>query len=628
MTLPYVGNTYKFPCTGGWNCNPNYDLVQPDQMVDVNNVNLDSGGRKPRGGNVRQNGTAITDTPYIMGLFQFIAEGGINYMVDESGNYWVDENGDFLVTGADDLLVGTNGGKIIKNYTTELKTGLALNQYVFFEQFYGKVYITNGVDWPQVWDGVESYTWDMGTPKKCVAALAGAGAGNVNAGVHSYKITFTSASGESSGSPASNTVTTTAGDGRVNLTGIQIGQTGTTARNIYRTEAGGTAYKLVATIADNTTTTYADNVADGSLTTAIPTTNLAFMPSDWATSKPKYFLEHGHGINKRLCAIGVASYPNALYMSAAGTDNFNDANVVKINITGSGQGLMGMIESAGNLLLGSAEYTFILNDADSDTTNWTYSRAIWKGGVGHHKLYCKTPSDLMAMDEFGEIYSVSAAESYGDYKIASIARPAWLHRWIAENVDLTKLDRFHAIYDPILRAVKIFVVLKGDEYPECALVYFIDYGWTKHTFIEPQICSGLNRLALSNWAVFAGSDDGFVRRLETDTLLDDGAIYTTDFTIMPSPTENPRSWKRYDRTWLNVIPKGTETLLVDIDIDNVSLTQQSVTMTGAEDWIQDYPFYWGQVGQRIKQKVSNTLGENWYVSMVMLDLQDLGSNGR
>lgn len=59
--------------------------------------------------------------------------------------------------------------------------------------------------------------------------------------------------------------TNTSGSGRVSVTAIATGPTGTTSRKVYRTVANGSALKLLTTIADNSTTSYADNTADGSL---------------------------------------------------------------------------------------------------------------------------------------------------------------------------------------------------------------------------------------------------------------------------------------------------------------------------------------------------------------------------
>lgn len=108
-------------------------------------------------------------------------------------------------------------------------------------------------------------------------ALAGAGAGNVENGTHSYRVVNVIAGTDSQASAASATVTVVdkTSDGKVDLTGIAVGPTGTTARKVYRTAAGNAVtgpWKLLTTIADNTTTTFTDNVADASLTTTLTTT--------------------------------------------------------------------------------------------------------------------------------------------------------------------------------------------------------------------------------------------------------------------------------------------------------------------------------------------------------------------
>jgi len=105
-------------------------------------------------------------------------------------------------------------------------------------------------------------------------ALANEGAGNVTAGAHSYKVTFYTAIGETDVSAASGGVTTHATDnGKVELTNIPTGGTGTVGRKIYRNEAGGGTWKLLTTIEDNVTTSYTDNTADGSLGAAAPSSN-------------------------------------------------------------------------------------------------------------------------------------------------------------------------------------------------------------------------------------------------------------------------------------------------------------------------------------------------------------------
>lgn len=113
-------------------------------------------------------------------------------------------------------------------------------------------------------------------PGACTDDLAGAGAGNVDNGLHTYQITFVGPGGESPAGTTSGGVTVAdkTVNGKVALTAIPTGaaNTGVTARKIYRTVAGGAgSHKLVATISDNSTTTYEDNTADASLGAVAPT---------------------------------------------------------------------------------------------------------------------------------------------------------------------------------------------------------------------------------------------------------------------------------------------------------------------------------------------------------------------
>lgn len=113
------------------------------------------------------------------------------------------------------------------------------------------------------------------------ALVSPAAPGNVEAGAHSYKVTFVAGATETEGGTQSTPVTVVdAGvNGQVALTGIPIStDSGVTGRNVYRTEANADPdvdanYKLLTVIANNTATTFTDNVADGSLTTVAPTTN-------------------------------------------------------------------------------------------------------------------------------------------------------------------------------------------------------------------------------------------------------------------------------------------------------------------------------------------------------------------
>lgn len=101
-------------------------------------------------------------------------------------------------------------------------------------------------------------------------ALAGAGAGNVDNGTHKYQVTFVDGngieSGFSTGTAPTATVVDKTVDGKVAVSSIPTGPTGTASRKLYRTKLNtATPYYLLTTINDNATTTYTDNTADASL---------------------------------------------------------------------------------------------------------------------------------------------------------------------------------------------------------------------------------------------------------------------------------------------------------------------------------------------------------------------------
>lgn len=101
-------------------------------------------------------------------------------------------------------------------------------------------------------------------PAAVVTALVATSSGNVDAGAHLYKVTNVTAIGETAASLASVSITND-GTHKQNTVTLVAGPAGTIARNIYRTQQGGSTYTLVATVADNTTLSFTDNVADATI---------------------------------------------------------------------------------------------------------------------------------------------------------------------------------------------------------------------------------------------------------------------------------------------------------------------------------------------------------------------------
>ena len=103
---------------------------------------------------------------------------------------------------------------------------------------------------------IDSYTLSSGT--------------SLSVGTYHYRVVYVTNIGET-GAGGNLSVTTTAGNTTVNLSGIPTSSDArVTARKLYRTKVGATSDNqyFLATINDNTTTTYVDNTPDSSLTGA------------------------------------------------------------------------------------------------------------------------------------------------------------------------------------------------------------------------------------------------------------------------------------------------------------------------------------------------------------------------
>ena len=101
-------------------------------------------------------------------------------------------------------------------------------------------------------------------------------AGVMAAGTYEYAVTFVTAGGETEVGAPSNALVQGA-NRQINVTNIDLGGPGTTARKLYRRVNGG-AWKLVptgATLNDNVTAAFVDNNADGALGAEPPSESTA-----------------------------------------------------------------------------------------------------------------------------------------------------------------------------------------------------------------------------------------------------------------------------------------------------------------------------------------------------------------
>lgn len=386
---------------------------------------------------------------------------------------------------------------------------------------------------------------------------------------------------------------------------------------------------------------------------AAGTSDLTTPPADWSgTHQPKYCLSHGVAASQRMWYFGVDNHLDRLYYSILGNGkDMVAAGSGQFTIeTSDGFGITGAAEFGARLLAFGKNKTYLVVDTDPSVANWGTIPAQWEGGVAHHNLLVKTPNDLIAMQEDGEIYSVTAVQSYGDYKTASISRPAFMHAWIKDNVNIALIDQFHAIYDRTLRAIKFFIVRNGMSVVDTALVFFIDrppaQAWAIHdNLLFPSgysaSCSFEVRESAGIYTIYTGDYAGWLWKTEQSAKNDNGSGYNCQFKTPPLTFDNPRVLKKYRRGKIIFAAPGNYNVNLRWWVDNVEQAPRIVTFmnlgsvydgaafdtgTYAGPNVADADFELGAIGKRLQLQLENSVpDQDFFVSKIMIDNEVLGA---
>lgn len=140
-------------------------------------------------------------------------------------------------------------------------------------QYENHLFAGNGFVVPYKYNGTDFTRHGVYPPTTTMTAASNS-TGQL-AGTYSWKVTWVNSQAVEGDVGPATTFAVTATGGQVNLTSVPVAPQsyGVAARRIYRTDAGGVAYRRVTEIADNTTTTYTDNIASSAVGVTAPTDN-------------------------------------------------------------------------------------------------------------------------------------------------------------------------------------------------------------------------------------------------------------------------------------------------------------------------------------------------------------------
>lgn len=374
--------------------------------------------------------------------------------------------------------------------------------------------------------------------------------------------------------------------------------------------------------------------------------------SDFATIPPFQMMLHGRESSQRMLALNRKGlYFSATYASAGDMEKFSTGAETIFVDAGEGSGLVGMTEFGGDIILFSKKKAYRVDDTDTDSTKWGYEPVQWDGGVASWRLIVKTPNDIICMAEDGEIYSVTAVSSYGDYKRASITKGAWIHDYIKEYVRLSYMSHFHAYYDPTLRAIFFWVVRTGETTVDSALVYFIDRDPAEAWMIHDNqannsgfsaSCSGLGRDSSNgSYILYTGDYAGNLWKLNQTNRNDNHIGYYAGFRTPNISYGDPRTTKLYNKVRVILTPKGEYDLQARTWIDGQELSKTAINMGGSGGTLDAFvldsstlggwevieeSFAIGRRGKRIQHEFYNAgVDQDFFISGTMTDYKISGN---
>ena len=382
---------------------------------------------------------------------------------------------------------------------------------------------------------------------------------------------------------------------------------------------------------------------DGSASASINVT----APSSWSGNMPFQMVNHtraGSGAGDRLWAVT----PDSLWASKLGDPtSFADASVVQIPIDSIG-GLVGAFDLGGQLFAFSRTQTFLIQDTDPTLTNWGYINAIWEGGTGSFRLICRANNNIYFMTEEGLIYDLIGVLTTGGYNATPLNRPAFVDKFIRDNVNLDNIENFHVSYDRKLRALKFFMQ-EGGSSNNIALVYFIDKqptsAWIIHN--NTSSASGYNatcscevRNAPGDYQIWTMDASGNVWKLEQTSRDDNGNSYPVTIMTKAQDMNIPRNNKHYLAIALRGQASGNVDFTIYPFVEGQPLAVQQFSLEGsgatfdsahfdvdtfATDLVTTAPIYLGVYGRDLQlQFVNNVAGQDFFLSEILYMVKPLG----
>jgi hypothetical protein len=415
-----------------------------------------------------------------------------NANIDGAFEYRYRDENDILQTE----YIVINNGKIFKtdliSTKIELKTGLTagLTTAVVFND---ELYMANGKDYVQVYNGNKGIVYEMGSPIAEESTVTGS-----PNGTYYYAMTYVTAGGEEVIGSVSNTLTVL--NKRITLT-LPIGYAGTISRKIYRTATGGTQLKLLTTIANNTTLTYTDNIADGSLGANILALNNEL-------PKPYFLTVQG----QKIYGAAVDKYPTQIFPTDVNIAVFDTASGLDV----AGYGLdntpvKGIGIDFGRVIAFTGKNVFIINPSDNSIVTTRANVGIKSGySVASVPASGEFQGGLMFVSTLNDVRVMSGLQALPvATSLDNVRTDNWSQTIRGDlQAELKVLNNIYATfynyrYHLVINSIKFVFDIRVQ-------------GWTEHEVRTTSYTSTPLVLSVLNNSLYNGQSDGWLEREYAD----------------------------------------------------------------------------------------------------------------
>ncbi len=423
--------------TGGLNTRVSKFLVKDNQATSILNFFFGLGGvLKVRPGAQKKTTTSLGPGGIKSGVRFYPASGSPKILVDWSNATYVSHDDGVTLS--------------------PLQTGLSSFDRATYVQVRDLVFRADGVNEPKKYDGVQLTKWGINPPSTAPSATPTTGGSLTSASTYKVRVTFVSDTSESNASPEVS-VSLSSTQNAISLSSIPTSSDPQVKkRRIYRTRANGAIFYFDTELADNTTTTATLTKADSALGVE--------MPED--KDPPPQDLLVFELFKNRLFGIRKSDRRRLYFTELFEPESWPpDFSVIipfpegdqAVGLRARGDLLYIFGTSSVFVLVGDSPFNFTIRQTFAD------EGFVSAGGV------VEVENVLMGPTRYG----------FQAFDGAVVKVLSWeIEPTIREEIDQTKLDTIHGVYDVENRVVRWAVPLSGGRRGELVFDLF-HRAWTR-----------------------------------------------------------------------------------------------------------------------------------------------------